>query len=501
MTDDELTGLTIAGAGRLLRTRALSPVELTEACLARIGRLDPVLRAFITVTGDLARRQARRAEREIARGRWRGPLHGIPVTLKDLYWTAGIRTTGGSRILADFVPSANATATERLHGAGAVLLGKTNLHEFAAGVTTDNPHWGTCQNPWKLGYIPGGSSGGSGAAVAASLGLASLGSDTGGSIRIPAAFCGIVGHKPTYGLVPRHGILPESWSLDHGGPMTRTAADAAIVLQAIAGHDPRDPTSSPRPVPAFARALRADLRGVRLGVPRNYYFDVVDPEVERAVRRAIATLGALGARVVDVRVPGVEAALDTCFVVAWAEAAHYHRRWLSTRAAEYGPDVRALLEGALLYLASDYLQGQQVRALIRRSLAEVFRRVDVLVSPTAPLAATPIGRLETVIRGRRVSVLDVAARLTCVANLTGEPACSVPCGFTRAGLPVGLMIHGRAFEDATVLRVAHAYEQAAGPTARPVLETGGDRPGNRRLSAHGDERHIGHRAPAARRAP
>ncbi|HYB40129.1 MAG TPA: amidase family protein, partial [Candidatus Methylomirabilis sp.] len=334
MTEDELTSLTLARAARLLRRRELSPVELTEAILARIERLDPVLKAFITVTGDLARRQARRAEREIARRRWRGPLHGIPLSLKDLYWTRGIRTTAGSRILAEFVPHTDGTATERLFAAGAVLVGKANLHEFAAGVTNDNPHWGTCQNPWKPGHIPGGSSGGSAAAVAASLGLGSLGSDTGGSIRIPAAFCGIVGHKPTYGLVPRYGILPESWSLDHGGPMTRTAEDAAIVLQAIAGHDPRDPTSSRRRVPAFARALRPDLAGLRVGVPSNYYFDLVDPEVEGAVRRAIDALRRLGARVVDLRVPAVEAALDTCFVVAWAEAAHYHRRWLSTRAAE-----------------------------------------------------------------------------------------------------------------------------------------------------------------------
>ena len=398
MTDGELTALTIASAGRLLRTRALSPVELTEAYLARIARLDPVLRAFITVTPELARQQARRAERELQRGQRRGPLHGIPITLKDLYWTKGIRTTAGSRILADFVPDTDGAATARLAAAGAVLLGKTNLHEFAAGVTNDNPHWGTCQNPWKPGYIPGGSSGGSATAVAASLGLASLGSDTGGSIRIPAAFCGIVGHKPTYGLVPRHGILPESWSLDHGGPMTRTAADAAVVLESIAGHDPRDPSSSRRRPPAFARALRGDLSGVRVGVPKNYYWDVVDPEVERAVRRAIASLRELGARVVEVSIPGVEAALDTCFVVAWAEAAHYHRPWLTTRPGDYGADVRALLEGALAYLAADYLQGQRVRALIRRSLQTVFERVDVLVSPSSPLPATPIGHLETSIR-------------------------------------------------------------------------------------------------------
>jgi aspartyl-tRNA(Asn)/glutamyl-tRNA(Gln) amidotransferase subunit A len=463
---DELNGLTLTEAAKLLHGKKLSPVELTQACLERIRELDGTLRAFITVTSDLALAQARRAEREIVKGRYRGALHGIPLTLKDVYCTRGIRTTAGSRILRDFAPAADATATTRLAEAGAVLIGKTNLHEFAAGITTDNPHFGTCQNPWKLGYIPGGSSGGSGAAVAAGLGLASLGSDTGGSIRIPASFCGIVGHKPTYGLVPRTGILPESWSLDHGGPMTRTVADAAMILQTIAGHDPGDPSSAPVKLPSFPRALRRDLKGLRAGVPTNYYFDVIDPEVERVVRTAIDQLRTLGASVREVEVPGVEAALDTCFVVAWAEAAHYHRQWLLTRPQDYGADVGDLLKGALLYLATDYLQGQRTRARIRHSLRDVFRRVDVLVSPTAPLPATPHGQLETMLDGRKVSVLDTGARLTCVANLTGEPACSVPCGFTKAGLPVGLMIHGPAFEDGLVLRVAHAYELASGWTRR-----------------------------------
>lgn len=462
MRADELNGLTITDTAKLLRTKKLSPVELTRASLQRIDKLDGTLKAFITVTADLALAQARRAEREIAKGTYRGALHGIPVTLKDLYCTRSIRTTAGSRILRDFVPTADATATARLAEAGAVLLGKTNLHEFAAGVTCDNPHFGTCQNPWKLGYIPGGSSGGSAAAVATGLGLASLGSDTGGSIRIPAAYCGIVGHKPTYGVVPRTGILPEAWSLDHGGPMTRTVRDAAIVLQAIAGHDPGDASSARVKLPNLLRALRPDLKRLRVGVPTNYYFDVIDPEVDRLVRTAIEQLRALGASVVEVKIPDVEAALDTCFVVAWAEAAHYHRRWLLTRPQDYGLDVGNLLKGALLYLATDYLQGQRTRALIRHSLHTIFERVDVLVSPTAPLAATPHGQLETMLNNHKVSVLDVAARLTCVANLTGEPACSVPCGFTKAGLPVGLMVHGPAFEDARVLRVAHAYEQAAG---------------------------------------
>jgi aspartyl-tRNA(Asn)/glutamyl-tRNA(Gln) amidotransferase subunit A len=466
VSPDALNGLTVADAAKLLRAKKLSPVELTRACLDRIQALDQTLKAFITVTSDLALAQARRAEREMVRGRYRGALHGIPLTLKDLYCTKGIRTTAGSRILRDFVPAADATATARLVEAGAVLLGKTNLHEFAAGITTDNPHFGTCQNPWKPGYIPGGSSGGSGAAVAAGLGLASLGSDTGGSIRIPASFCGIVGHKPTYGIVPRTGILPESWSLDHGGPMTRTVADAAIVLQAIAGYDARDPSSARATPPNFSRALRPDLKGLRVGVPTNYYFDLIDPEVERVVRTAIDQLRRLGASVREVKMPGIEAALDTCFVVAWAEAAHYHRQWLLTRPQDYGADVGNLLKGALLYLATDYLQGQRTRALIRHSLQEVFRRVDVLVSPTTPLPATPHGQLETMLDGRKVSVLDVGARLTCVANLTGDPACSVPCGFTGAGLPVGLMVHGPALQDGLVLRVAHAYERASGWTTR-----------------------------------
>lgn len=466
MKDAELIPLTVTSAGQLIRAKRLSPVELTQACLDRIQRLDPKLKAFITVTAELALKQARQAEREVVKGSYRGPLHGVPITLKDLYYTKGIRTTGGSKILKEFVPDYDAPATERLYQAGAVLLGKTNTHEFAAGITTDNPHFGRCQNPWKIGYIPGGSSGGSAAAVSASLCLASLGSDTGGSIRIPAAYCGLVGHKPTYGLVPRTGILPESWSLDHGGPITRTVADAAIMLQAIAGHDGRDPSSARVCIPNYSRALRRDLKGVRIGVPTNYYFNPLHPQIERAVRSAIEQLRSLGASVTEVHIPGVEAAVDTCFVVAWAEAGHYHRKWLLTRPQDYGADVRNLLEGALHYLAADYLQGQQVRALIRQSFREVFQKVDVVVSPTSPLPATPHEETEAVIGRKRVSVLNLVSKLTCVANLTGQPACSVPCGFTRDGLPIGLMVHGPAFGDAVVLRVAHAYELASGWTKK-----------------------------------
>jgi aspartyl-tRNA(Asn)/glutamyl-tRNA(Gln) amidotransferase subunit A len=461
MTAAVLTDLTIAAAARLIKARKLSPVELTAACIEQIERFEPKLHAFITVTPEIARQQAKKAESEIKRGRYRGPLHGIPITLKDLYQTKGVRTTAGSRILTNHVPAEDASSVARLGEAGCVLLGKNNLHEWACGVTTDNPFFGTCQNPWKLGYIPGGSSGGSGAAVAAGMGLASMGSDTGGSIRIPAALCGITGHKPTYGLVPRHGVYPESWGFDHAGPMTRTAEDAAIMLQALAGFDGRDPSSAKVPIPNYRRALTKNLKGVKVGVPLNYYFDRVDREVDSAVRQAIAVLKKLGATLVEVKIPDVEYAVDCCFVLAWAEAAHYHRKWLATRPEDYGPDLRDLLQGAATYLATDYLQAQRVRARIRQAFRALFERVDVLVSPTALLPATPHGRLTAKLGEREVSVMELAASLTPVANVTGEPACSVPCGLTREGLPVGLMIHGPTFADARVLAVAHAYQQAS----------------------------------------
>jgi aspartyl-tRNA(Asn)/glutamyl-tRNA(Gln) amidotransferase subunit A len=475
MRADDLTGLTIGRAARLLRSRRVSAVELTRATLERIDSIDRKLKSFITVTGDLAMSRARRADREAARGTFRGALHGIPFSLKDNYMTKGIRTTAGSKILGDLVPETDATAASRLDEAGAILIGKANLHEFAIGATTDNPFYGTCRNPWDLDYIPGGSSGGSAASVAAGLGLASLGSDTGGSIRIPASYCGIVGLKPTYGLIPRTGIVPDSLSLDHGGTLTRTAADAALLLKALAGPDGLDPSALPgglsRSLPLEPRGLARPLQGLRVGVPTNYYFDIVDPEVETLVRAAVEQLRELGATVAQVEVPDVEHALDTCVTVAWSEAANYHRDWLLNRPQDYGADTLEYLTGALLYRATDYLQAQRVRARIRHSLREVFRSVDVLASPTGAVPASAIGQTEFTIEGRSVPVLSVMARLTCIANLTGEPACSVPCGFTAGGLPVGMMVHGPRLSDMTVLRVAHAYEKATAWTRRaPPLE-------------------------------
>ena len=461
MDDRDLDGLTIAKASRLIRARKLSPLELTRATLARIARLQPKLNAFITVTADLAIEQARRAEAEVLVGDWRGPLHGVPISLKDLYATKGIRTTAGSKILCDHVPEFDAPVVSRLYRAGAVLIGKTNMHEWACGVTTDNPYFGRCHNPWRHDYIPGGSSGGSAAAVATRQGLASLGSDTGGSIRIPAHMCGLVGHKPSYGLVPRTGVFPESWSFDHAGPIALTAEDASIVLETIAGPHESDRSCLRQRPRKVRRGLRRGVNGLRLGVPRDVYFDACDPQVRDSVQSAIEVFRDLGADVREVSIPEARHGLDLCLTIAWAEAAHYHRRWLHSRPNDYGPDLIELLASASAYTAVDYLQAQQVRAKVRGAFQRLFEQVDLLVSPTGPLPATPHGVEEVVdLDGRSASVLGLAAGLTAVANATGEPACSVPCGFTNDGLPIGLMLHGPHLADAVVLRAAHAYERS-----------------------------------------
>jgi aspartyl-tRNA(Asn)/glutamyl-tRNA(Gln) amidotransferase subunit A len=468
MTPAEFTRLSITEAANLIREKKLSPVELTEACLQRISSLDARLRAFITVTSQEALATAQQAASAVAGGDYKGPLHGIPLALKDLFDTAGVRTTAGSRIMADRVPQEDADATARLKAAGAVILGKLNMHEFAYGATGVNPHYGAARNPWDPAHISGGSSSGSGVAVAAEMALGALGTDTGGSVRIPSSLCGITGLKPTYGRVSRRRVIPLSWALDHVGPMARNAADAAIILSAIAGHDTGDETSSEEPVPDYAKLLeRRDIKGLRIGVPREYFFDNVDAEVAAAVRVAISTLEELGAQVSDVSLPHiteVPAAVNTIMVT---EALAYHRRWLMERPQDYGDDVRQRLEMGLLYPAVSYIQAQRLRSLIVEEWRErVFDQVDLLAVPTTPV---PAPSLEDA---------DLQATLTLVRftnpfNLVGVPAVSVPCGFTtgdpstslpgragRTGLPIGLQLVGRWFEEGTVLRAAHAYQQA-----------------------------------------
>jgi aspartyl-tRNA(Asn)/glutamyl-tRNA(Gln) amidotransferase subunit A len=458
-TRDELCQLDITELGPLLRERKLSPIELTEAYLDRIDRLDPRLNTYIRVLPEQARQAAREAEVEIGRGAWRGALHGVPVGIKDLFDVAGVPNTMGSKILRDNIPETDATVVARLKEAGAIVLGKHNLHEFAFGITSENPHFGVVRNPWNIERVPGGSSGGTAAAVAAGLCAGGLGSDTGASIRAPASFCGIVGLKPTYGRVSRAGALPLAWSLDHAGPLARSVADCALLLQAIAGSDARDPATSTEAVPDFLAALEQGLAGIRLGIPREYFFEVVEPDVERLVDEAVATLEQLGAQVHEVSLPHVMHAQVAGNVIMSTEAAAWHADWLRERPQDYGADVLQRIRAGLLVHATEYLHSQQMRTLIQGDFASAFSQVDVVLSPTVPLVAPPIGRTLEAGGPLNVPPRAIANRATVPCNLTGMPAISVPCGFS-SGLPVGLQIMGPAFGEPVVLRVAAAYEAA-----------------------------------------
>jgi aspartyl-tRNA(Asn)/glutamyl-tRNA(Gln) amidotransferase subunit A len=454
----ELTRLSIAEAGEQIRRRALSPVELVRAYLERIQREDGEFLTYITVLTAEAIAAATAAQEEIVRGGYRGPLHGIPIALKDLVLTRGIRTTCGSRILRDWIPDADATVASRLAQAGAVLLGKLNMHEFAYGPTGVNPHYGTPRNPWDRQRIPGGSSSGSGVAVAAGLCAGALGTDTGGSVRIPAALCGLVGLKPTYGRVSRAGVIPLAWSLDHVGPMTRTVADAALLLQVLAGRDPADPSTADVPVPDYRRALQREMVGLRLGLPKALFFERLDPEVRAAVLAAARALEGLGATIREVPLPMMQHAGPACFAIIAAEATAYHEPYLKTRAAEYGADVRARLTTGQFILAGHYLKAQRARQVIRAELDAALRDLNALVLPTTPIPAPLVDAREVTVDGHTEDVRGWLVRCTRPINVTGHPALSIPCGLTTAGLPIGLQLVGRHFDEATLLRIGHAFE-------------------------------------------
>jgi aspartyl-tRNA(Asn)/glutamyl-tRNA(Gln) amidotransferase subunit A len=456
--ESSLHYLSMSEAASLLRRKKLSPVELTKSALARIEELNPRLNAFLTITAERALREARAAEREIARGRYRGLLHGIPIALKDNIQTAGIRTTAGSRILADFIPRADADVAAKLSRAGAVLLGKTNLHEFAYGVTTENPHYGATRNPWNLERIPGGSSGGSAAAVAAGLCFASVGTDTGGSIRIPSALCGVVGLKPNFGRVSCRGIIPLAVTLDHAGPIVRSVADAAILLDVISSESRGAfyrtlPTSRKR----FTRRER-----FRIGWPRQYFFERVDDEVRRAIESAAKGLENLGARIEEVSLRHLEEASEPSTQIALAEALEYHESqgYFPGRASEYGADVRKRLEMGSAVRAVDYLRAQQARERLRSDFRAAFERVGAIIAPSVPIAAPKIGEDAVKIGGETQSVRGALVRMNRPANITGFPSLSVPCGFSRAGLPIGLALLGPEWGEAELLKIALAYEQA-----------------------------------------
>jgi aspartyl-tRNA(Asn)/glutamyl-tRNA(Gln) amidotransferase subunit A len=462
MRNRELCFLTLAEQASLIRNREVSPVEVVDSALRQIERVDGRLNAFITVTADIARTAAAEAEREIARGGYRGPLHGIPVALKDLFYTKGVRTTAGSSFLRDFVPTEDATVVARLREAGAVMVGKTNMHEWAFGATNTNPHHGDAHNPWDLDRVTGGSSGGSAAAVAACMAGAALGSDTGGSIRIPAALCGVVGLKPTYGRVSRHGAIPCAWSMDHVGPLCRTAEDAALVLGAIAGWDPNDPASSREPVPDYRAGLSPDLSGLKVAVLEEYATDPTDPEVAAAFEAALGLLRKLGAEIETISVPETRFAVPATTAIMSAEIASFHEERLRGKPDGFGPDVRERLEMGLLMAATDYMKAQRIRRMLIDRFLELFRRYDALVCPTQPATAPRFDQATVRFGEMEEPRGSTLVRHTRLFNLTSLPAASVPCGFASNGLPVALQVAAAPFAEGTVLRVAHAYQQAAG---------------------------------------
>ena len=469
---DALAFSSVEDLAALLARRKVSPVELMETFLRRIERQNPALNAFLTVTRAKALEDAKQSEKFLQRRRPRSPLEGIPIAIKDNLYTAGVRTTAGSKILRDFVPRHDATAVARLRKAGAVLLGKTNLHEFAYGVTTGNPHFGAAHNPWDLERIPGGSSGGSAAAIAAGLCVASLGTDTGGSIRIPASLCGIFGIKPSFGRVSCYGAVPLAPSLDHVGPLARTAGDAAVLLGVIAGADPLDDSTlaQPRLKPfADARQISARLRPrftkkrpLRLGWPRDYFFDAIDPEVVFAMDAAARSFKELGAIMEEVSLPHVRDGDAPSTAIALAEATYVHEAegWFPAHAADYGEDVRKRLEMGRDIRAADYLAALDVRKRVRADFGAAFERVDAILAPATPIPAPRIGENVVMIGATEESVRSALIRTNRPANLTGLPALSMPCGWTRGGLPIGMQLIGKQWRELDLLVIARLFEQA-----------------------------------------
>jgi aspartyl-tRNA(Asn)/glutamyl-tRNA(Gln) amidotransferase subunit A len=469
MAQSSILDLDVAALADKLRARELSPVEVTAAYLDRIAATEPRINAYITVTGELARATARQAEAEIATGRWRGAFHGVPVGLKDLCYTKGILTTAGSKVLADFVPAHDATVWTRLREAGAVLLGKLNLHEFACGGTSSNVHFGPVRNPYDPARIPGGSSGGSAAAVAARSNLATIGTDTRGSIRQPAALCGCVGLKPTHGRVSRYGVVVLSYTLDHIGPITRTVRDAALMLNVIAGHDPNDSSSSRLPVPDYTRSLGGDLKGLRIGVMRDLS-DWYEPEIERSFEESLKLLATLGAALDEVSIPSFKLGVAVSGLVARPEMLDYHQDWLLAHSRDYSDAVRPLIEAAMAIPALAYIRAQRARALMIAESSRVLEDHDVLVTPmcmtTAPLIGQDSVRSPA---GVEVPYLPTFVAFTGPFDCIGQPAISVPSGLSNAGLPIAIQIAGRPFDEARVLRVAEAFERARGPLPPPGL--------------------------------
>ncbi|WP_250523594.1 MULTISPECIES: amidase [unclassified Caballeronia] len=457
----ELARLSIAAAAKLIRKGEVSPTDLLNASLAEIELHNDGLCAFISVTEDSARKAATAAELMLSAGYDLGPLHGVPLAIKDNIGIRGQRTTAGSKILADWYPEKDATVIAKLKQAGSIFVGKTNMHEFAWGGTSANPHYGHVRNPWDTSRFPAGSSGGSGAAVAAGLCFGALGTDTGGSIRLPSAINGCVGLRPTYGRVSNSGIIPLAWSMDTAGPMTRTVEDCALIFNAIAGPDPMDLATSPCAVDDYVARLDSGVRGLRIGVVPRYFFSHLQAEVKEAVEQALRTFEGLGAQLIEVDIKHIDGNISAQLTIESAEPSTYHQDALRVRPRDYGSDVRALLEVGEMLLATHYLQAQRYRSLLRAEFIDAFRKVDVFVCPTLPFTATTLGATKVVIENDvEEDMLSAIMQFTGVPSLTGLPSLAVPCGFDSDGLPIGMQIIGAPFSESKLFSVGHAFQTA-----------------------------------------
>jgi len=453
----ELYQFSIAEVSELVQKKEVSPVEITQVCLDRIEQYNSSLNAFISVYADEAINQAKKAETEILKNQYKGKLHGIPLAIKDNIYFEGKITTMGSKIHKDFISDFDATTVVKLRESGAIFLGKTNMHEYALGATTDNPHYGTCRNPWDLNKIPGGSSGGSAAAVSAFLAYGALGTDTSGSIRVPAAACGLVGFKATYGRVSKYGCFPEAWSLDHIGPLTRTVADAAIIFDAISGSDSKDPTCLNLESTNLSQQITGDLSKLTIGIEEDFFFQFIDVEVEKQVRATIDNLKRLGAKVKKVKIPSLSDAFWALTIIDTSETTAVHEPLMKKYAKDYGSDVRFLIECGYLPSAVDYLQALQLRRIIQDDVRKVFETVDVLLAPTLPSKTPSVGELTSVINGKSVDTIETCMHNVGPGNLFGLPSISMPCGIID-GLPVGIEIIGGPLQEINVLNLAKGLE-------------------------------------------
>lgn len=484
MMPDRVTFMSLIELADLLRRKEVSPLELVDAFLARMENSDDVAAsAYITVARERARRNAETAETRIRTGKYRGVLQGIPYACKDLFLTEGIRTTAGSRVLADWVPDTNADVVSRLSAAGGALLGKLNQHEFAYGATGQNRFFGTVPNPWDTDRLAGGSSSGSAAAVAAGLAVFTLGTDTGGSTRAPAALCGVVGLKPTFGLVSTSGVIPYCWTLDHVGIFSRTVKDAAAVLETLTRHDARSPrTTGPSPG-LFGEAPADDLRGVRIGIPRTFFFERMDEEIYSAVQRAIGACGQFKAELIDIEMPPMDKTRTASLLIQLPEMLSYHSRYLPEKKHLYGEDLRSGMALGQFILAEHYIQAKRMMQWYRNKMDGAFQAVDILITPTCPITAPRIGSDFVSWKDEKEPVGNAITRFTSFFNLTGHPAISIPCGFHSSGLPMGMQLVGRHFEEKTLLRVAHFLEQCLnGPTKVPPCRKMGDAPAGPRAA-------------------